>query len=401
MAQDIFLLPGKRTAFGGFGGALKDFSANDLGVFAAQGALEAAAIKPADINHVIFGNVVQTSEDAPYLARHVGLRAGIPIAVPAYTVNRLCGSGFQALVNGAQEILTDEADCVLTGGTESMSQAPYVVKGARWGIRLGPTQLQDYLWAALTDAYVNLSMGMSTEGLAKDRNISRKEADEYAYRSQMAYKQAYEAGLFQEEIVPVEMKGRKGTMSQGIPILFDKDEHPRMATTLEGLAALKPTFVKDGVVTAGTASGITDGAAVTIVVSAETAKRLGAKPIGRLLGWAVSGCDPKRMGIGPALAIPKALKKIGLSLKEIDLIEVNEAFSAQYLAVEKELKLNREITNVNGGAISIGHPLGASGARIMNTLLYELRRRKKKYGVGSACIGGGQGIAVVVESIFT
>jgi len=392
--KDIVILSGKRTAFGAFGGSLKDFTANELGVFSAKGALEAAGVKPALIDHVIFGNVAQTSQDAAYLARHIGLKSGVPISVPAYTVNRLCGSGFQAIVNAAEEILVNEAEMVLAGGTENMSQAPYVVKGARWGIRMGSTELQDYLWAALTDTYTGLSMAVSTEELAKQKGISRKATDEYAFRSQMAYKKASESGLFKEEIISIELKDRKGNK-----ILFDKDEHPKPDTTLEGLSKLKPYFVEGGVVTAGSASGITDGAAAMVVTTAERAKRENLKPIGKLLAWAVSGCDPKFMGMGPALAIPKVLQKVGLSLKEIDLVEVNEAFGAQYLAVEKELGLNREITNVNGGAISVGHPLGASGARIMLHLLYELRRRKKKYGIGSACIGGGQGIALLVEAL--
>ena len=395
MSKEIVILPGKRTPFGAFGGTLKDFTANDLGVFAAKAALEASHVKPESIDHVIFGNVAQTSQDAAYLARHVGLRAGVPIATPAYTVNRLCGSGFQAVVNAAEEILLDEASLVLAGGTESMSQAPYVVKGARWGIRMGSTELQDYLWAALTDTYTGLSMAVSTENLAKKKDISRQACDEYSLRSQMNYKKAYEAGLFKEEIVSIEVKDRKGTKTS-----FHNDEHPKPDTTLEGLSKLKAFFVENGVVTAGSASGITDGASAMVVTSSEAAKKQGLKPIGKLLGWAVSGCDPKEMGIGPSLAIPKALQKVGLSLKEIDLIEVNEAFAAQYLAVEKDLNLPREITNVNGGAIAIGHPLGASGARITNHLLYELKRRKKKYGVGSACIGGGQGIALVFESLI-
>ena len=312
--NEIVLLPGKRTPFGSFGGTLKDFSANDLGVFAAQGALKAAGVKPDQVDHVIFGNVAQTSEDAPYLARHVGLQAGVPIAVPAYTVNRLCGSGFQAVVNAAQEILLDDAEVVLAGGTESMSQSPYVVKGARWGLRLGSTELQDTLWAALTDKYAGLSMGLSTEGLAKDKGITREASDDYAFRSQQAYKTAFEKGYFKEEMVPIEIETKKGKIS------FSTDEHPRPQTTRGDLTQLKPTFQKDGVITAGSASGITDGAAAVVVTSAQKAKALGIKPIGKLLAWAVSGCDPKRMGMGPVFAISGALKKVGLSLKEIDLI---------------------------------------------------------------------------------
>ena len=394
LRKEIVLLPGCRTPFGAFGGSLKDFSANDLGAFAAKAALEKANVNPTDIDHVIFGNVAQTSSDAPYLARHIGLRAGVPVPVPAYTVNRLCGSGFQAIVNAAEEILLDEASLVLAGGSESMSQAPYVAKGARWGMRLGHTQLEDYLWAALTDQYVNLSMGMSTEALAQEKNITRAASDEYALQSQQRYKMAQEKGYFKEEIVGVELKEGRSPVN-----LLEQDEHPKPLSTIESISKLKPHFSKEGIITAASASGMTDGAAALVVASAEVAQKKGLKPIGKLLGWGVTGCDPKRMGMGPALAIPMVLKKVGLSLQEIDLVEVNEAFSPQYLAVEKELKLDREITNVNGGAIAVGHPLGASGARITLHLLYELRRRKKKYGVGAACIGGGQGIAVVVEAI--
>ncbi len=394
MTKEIVILPGQRTPFGAFGGGLKDLSATSLAVFASKAAIEKAGISPASVDHVIFGNVAQTSLDAPYLARHVGLHVGVPMEVPAYTLNRLCGSGFQAVINAAEEILADEAEMVLAGGTENMSQSPYIVKGARWGIRMGPTELQDALWGALTDSYAGLPMALTVEGLAKQKGVSRKEADDYALRSQMAYKSALEKGYFDEEISPIEILDARGNKK-----VFRNDEHPKPESTLEGLSKLKSLFVKEGVVTAGNASGITDGAAAMVVTSSQAANRLKVKPIGRLLGWGVSGCDPKIMGIGPALAIPKALKKVGMSLDEMDLVEVNEAFAAQYVAVEKTLKLNREIMNVNGGAIAVGHPLGASGARIIMHLLYELRRRKKKYGIGSACIGGGQGIAVVVEAL--
>jgi acetyl-CoA acetyltransferase family protein len=394
MTKEIVILPGQRTPFGAFGGGLKDLSAIDLAAFASKAAMKKSGIKPEMVDHVIFGNVAQTSLDAPYLARHVGLRVGVPTEVPAYTVNRLCGSGFQAVINAAEEILADEAEIILAGGTENMSQSPYIVKGARWGIRMGPTELQDALWGALTDSYAGLPMALTAEELAKQKGVSRKDADEYAFRSQMAYKKAFEKGYFDEEISSIEISDGKGGKK-----VFRSDEHPKPLSTLEALARLRPHFLQNGVVTAGNASGITDGAAAMVVTSSQAAKRLNLKPIGRLLGWGVSGCDPKIMGIGPALAIPKALKKVGMSLDEMDLIEVNEAFAAQYVAVEKTLKLNREITNVNGGAIAVGHPLGASGARILIHLIYELRRQQKKYGIGSACIGGGQGIAVIVEAV--
>lgn len=392
--KEIIILAGKRTPFGSFGGSFKDISANDLGVHAAKSTLAATSVNPKDIDHVIFGNVAQTSQDAAYLARHIGLKAGVPESVPAYTVNRLCGSGFQSVVNAAEEILCNEGDFILAGGTENMSQSPYVVKGARWGIRMGHAELQDYLWAALTDSYTGLSMALSTEELAKESGISRAASDEYALRSQMAYKQALSQNLFEVEISPFEVKDKKGK-----GVFLKQDEHPKPNTTLQALSDLKPYFKADGVVTAGSASGITDGAAACVVTTAEKAKALKSKMKGKLLGWAVSGCDPKRMGMGPALAIPQVLQKVGLSLKEIDLFEINEAFSAQYLAVEKTLKLDRERVNVNGGAIAMGHPLGASGARLINHLLYELNRRHLKYGVGSACIGGGMGIAVILELV--
>ena len=391
MHKEIFVVDGARTPFGTFGGAFKDVSAIDLGTVAASGAMSRSGVRPEQIDAVFFGNVLQTSADAIYMARHIGLNSGVPVEVPALTLNRLCGSGLQAMISGAQAMLLDEADTVLAGGTENMSQAPYVVYGARWGLRMGNAAFQDYLWQALTDPYCGCDMANTAENLAEQYAISREDVDAYALRSQRATAAAQEQCYFTAEIVPVEVPGRKGTVTVG------RDEHPRPETTAEVLAKLPPAFRKDGVVTAGNASGIVDGAAAVVLA---TEMGLGdRKPIGRIVSWGIVGVEPRVMGIGPAKASPAALDRAGLTMDDVDLIEINEAFSAQYLAVERELNLDRDKVNVNGGAIAIGHPLGASGARLGLTLLYELRRRGGRYGVASACIGGGQGIAVVFEAI--
>ena len=394
-ARDIVFLSGARTGFGTFGGALKDLSATDLGAIAAKGALARSGLEPGDVNHVVFGNVLQTSADAIYLARHVGLRAGTPIETPAVTVNRLCGSGFEAVAQAAQQIVLGESDVVLAGGTESMSQAPHVVRGARWGLRLGPAApLEDSLWEALRDPSCGLSMAETAENLATKYRISRQAVDCYAARSQTAAAAGWKDGAFAEEIVPVSIQNKKTRQNED----WAADEHMRPTTTPEALAKLPPYFKKDGVVTAGNASGICDGAAALVLASGRFASDRGLRPLGRLLAWASIGVDPSIMGIGPAPAASKALARAGLKLDDMDLVEVNEAFAAQYLAVEQELGLDRERTNVDGGAIAIGHPLGASGARITLHLLHALRRRGGRYGLGSACIGGGQGAAVVVEA---
>ncbi|GMU54586.1 MAG: acetyl-CoA acetyltransferase [Candidatus Xenobia bacterium] len=390
---DIVIAGGARTAFGKFGGSFRDLSAADLALAASLEALKRSQVRAEDIDHVVFGNVIQSSGDAAYLARHVGLRAGVPIPVPAMVVNRLCASGFQAIVTGAQEILCGDAEEVLVGGVESMSQAPHVVRGARWGIPLGQSSMGDALWDALTDTYCGCSMSNTAENLASQYGITREETDEFALRSQKLAAEAQSSGRLQEEIVGVEVRGKKGSVT------VDKDEGIRGDSTLEGLARLKPAFRADGVVTAGNASGINDGAAALVLTSAESAKKREIKPLGRLLGWSVKGVIPDLMGIGPAPAVRDLLQKTGKSLHEIDLIEVNEAFACQYLAVERELGLPREKVNVNGGAVAIGHPLGASGARLTLTLLYELRRRGGKLGIATACVGGGQGMALLVESI--
>ncbi len=391
-ATDVVFLSGVRTGFGSFGGALKDLSAIDLGAIAARQALERSGVPPGEVGHTVFGNALQTSVDAIYMARHVALKAGLPVEAPAVTVNRLCGSGFEAITQGAQLIILGETPVVLAGGGESMSQAPHVVRGARWGLRLGPAPLEDLLWESLKDPQCGFSMAETAENLADKYKLTRTEVDEVAVGSQRRAKQAWDDCVFQDEVigVPIKKKGQTGE--------FRADEHMRPDTTLEALAALKPYFKKDGLVTAGNASGISDGAAATVIASEAYAKTHGLKPLGRLVAWGVVGVEPKYMGIGPAPAARKALEKAGLTLAQMDLVEVNEAFAPQYLAVEKELGLDRSKTNVHGGAIAIGHPLAASGARITIHLLHALRRAGKRLGLGSACIGGGQGLAVIVEA---
>ena len=393
--SDIVFLSGVRTGFGSFGGTLKDLSATQLGINAARAALERSGVEPGRVDHVVFGNVLQTSADAIYLARHIGLGAGVPIETPAVTVNRLCGSGFEAVAQAGQQIALGESAVVLAGGTESMSQAPHVVRGARWGLRLGPAApLEDTLWEALRDPSCGLSMAETAENLATRYHISRQAVDCYAARSQSCAAAAWSSGAFADEVVPVAIQNKKTRQTEQ----WATDEHMRPNTTPEALAKLPPYFKKDGVVTAGNASGICDGAAALVLASGQFAVERGLRPLGRLLAWSSAGVDPSIMGIGPVPASRKALSKAGLTLDDMDLIEINEAFGAQYLAVEQELGLDRERTNVEGGAIAMGHPLGASGARITLHLLHALRRRGGRYGLGSACIGGGQGAAVVVEA---
>ena len=394
LSREIVILSARRTAFGTLSGALKSVSATDLAVHASKAALADANVRPEDIGHVIFGNVQQTSADAIYLARHVGLKAGLPITTPALTVNRLCGSGFQAVINGAEQILLGETECVLVGGTENMSQAPHVIRGARDGFAFGRAPaLEDSLFAALSDSYCNTPMAITAENLATKYGISREDCDRFALLSQQRYAAAHEAGAFNAELVSIELPGKKG------PTIVSKDEHPRPQTTLESLAKLGTAFKKDGVVTAGNASGINDGAGALVIASADFAKARGLKPLARLVQWGVAAVDPSIMGIGPVPAIKNVLERAGTTLDAIDLVEVNEAFAAQYLAVEKELGLDRAKTNVDGGAVAIGHPLGASGARITAHLVHALRTRGLRTAIGSACIGGGQGLAVLVEAI--
>ena len=389
--KDIVIVDGARTPMAEYNGHFSDISAIDLAVVAAKGALERSGFGADEMDHVIVGNALQTSGDAIYGARHVGLKAGVPKHVPALTVNRLCGSGIQSIVSGAEQIHLDEATTVLAGGMENMSQAPFVIRGARKGLKLGAGNMEDSLMVALLDTYAGLYMAQTSDNLARKYEISREAQDEFALHSQKCATEAVKAGRLQEEIVPVAV-GRKGE-------LVSEDDHMRPDTTMEGLAKLKPAFAKDGFVTAGNASGIVDGAAMLVVTTADKAKEKGKQPLGRIVSWGIAGCDPEIMGIGPVPSTHIALKKAGLKLEDIDLIEINEAFAGQILAVAKELGVDMEKLNVNGGAIALGHPLGASGTRLVLTLLYELRRRKQRYGLATACIGGGQGIAMIVESL--
>jgi acetyl-CoA acyltransferase 2 len=394
---DIAIVSGARTPFGRYCGKLKDFTAQELGAIAAKGAMERAKVDPKEVDHVVFGNAQQTSGDALYGARHVGLRAGIPIEVPALTVNRLCGSGMQSIVNAAQLVQLDEAKVVVAGGMEAMSQAPFVIRG-RDGFTLAPGgKLEDSLMVALLDTYCGSYMANTAELYGSEQGITRQMQDEFALRSQKCAEDAYKAGRIQEELVPVPLRNQK---SEPTGESLTADDHRRPQTTMEGLGKLRPAFGKNGTVTAGNASGIVDGAAAVVVMSMEEARKRNLMPLGRIVSWGMAGVEPKVMGRGPVPATRVALQKAGMSLEYMDLIEVNEAFAAQYLAVEKELGLDREKVNVNGGAIALGHPLGATGTRLVITLLYELCRRKKKYGLATACIGGGQGIAMIVETLL-
>ncbi len=380
--KEIVIVAAKRTPMGEYGGALRDLSAIELGAIAGKAAIAQSQFEAADFDHAIFGNALQTSGDAIYGARHVALKAGLPIEVPALTVNRLCGSGIQSIISAAQLIQLDEARVVLAGGMESMSQAPHVIRGARWGFKLGQGKLEDSLMVALLDTYCGCYMAGTAENLARKYGITREAQDEFAVRSQQLAAAAWQAGRFRDEVTPVDK--------------FAQDDHMRPDTTVESLAKLKPAFAKDGFVTAGNASGIVDGAGAVVVTSRERAK---TAPLGRIVSWGIAGVAPDIMGIGPVPATKIALDKAGLNLSQIDLVEVNEAFAAQYLAVEKVLELDRNRVNVNGGAIALGHPLGATGTRLVMTLLYELKRSKKRYGLAAACIGGGQGIAIIVEAL--
>jgi acetyl-CoA acyltransferase 2 len=393
---DVVFLSVRRTPFGAFGGTLRSWSATELGAHASKAAIASAGVDAAAVEHVVFGNALQTAADAIYLARHVGLKAGVPVETPALTLNRLCGSGFQAIVSGAQEIMLGEAKVVLAGGAESMSQAPHVVRGARWGdLRLGEPggNFEDLLWAALTDPYCGLSMAQTAEKLADEYGVTREEADGVAYRSQQRAARAWQEGRFEAELAPITIASRKGE------VVYNADEHMRPDTTMAALGALRPYFRKDGLVTAGNASGIGDGAAAVVIADGAWAAAEGLQPIGRLVSWGIAAVDPSIMGIGPAPASRKALERAGLTLEQMDLIELNEAFAPQAAAVMKELGLDPDRTNVNGGAIALTHPLAASGARITVQLLHELKRTGGRYGLGTACIGGGQGMAVVVESM--
>ncbi|MDQ4077016.1 MAG: acetyl-CoA C-acetyltransferase [Chloroflexota bacterium] len=391
--NDVVILDGARTPVGTFMGALKDVGATELGAHAARAAIARSGVDASEIDAVFVGNVIQSSSDAVYIARHVGLKAGVPIETPALTVNRLCGSGLEAIIQGAKALMLGEATFVLAGGTENMSQAPFVIRGAREGWGLGGQQVEDTLWAALTDTYGGCSMAETAENLAEQYSISREAQDEFALRSHQRAAAARERGRLALEIVPVEVPGRKGQTT-----LVEHDEHIRPDTSLEKLSRLPARFRENGSVTAGNASGINDAAAMTVLSTYRVAKERGLPILGRIVSWGVAGVEPKIMGLGPAPATRQALQRAGLSLNDLDVIEVNEAFAGQYLAVEQELGLNRERVNPNGGGISIGHPLAATGARVTLAALYELRESNQQYALSTMCIGGGQGIAAIVEA---
>ncbi len=392
--KEIVVLAGARTPFGNLGGALSGLTATDLAVAAAEAAIERSGVAREAIDEVVFGNVIQTSADAIYLARHVGLRAGLPIGVPALTVNRLCGSGLQAILSAAQSLALGSATYALAGGAENMSQAPHVVRGARKGFHLGQNvAFEDSLWTALVDSYGNTPMAITAENLAKKYGVSREECDEFALTSQERALEAQSSGYFAEEIVPVAVPGPKGATT-----LVEKDEGPRAGLTMEKLGKLAARFVENGVVTPGNASGITDGAAAVVLTTRERAEADGLPWLGRLVSASVVGVDPAIMGIGPAFSIPGALAAAGVAAGDVAVLEINEAFAPQVLACLREMQQDGEKLNPHGGAIALGHPLGASGARLAITALHELRRRGGGYGVASACIGGGQGIAAVFRA---
>jgi acetyl-CoA acyltransferase 2 len=391
-ATTLVFLSGKRTPFGSYGGFLKDENPSDLAAAASQAALAQAQVNPQEVDHILLGNVLYSAADTIYFPRHTGLKVGVPVSVPALGINRLCGSGFQVVVDAYLQMLAGDTKIALVAGVENMSMSPFALRGTRWGLKMGHSPVQDTMLDSLMDTYIQLPMGMTAENLAVSHKISRQEVDSFALKSQRNYQAALLASKFKDEIASYSIKDRKGNS-----ISLEKDEHPRPETTLEKLLLLKPSFKKDGVVTPGNASGIVDGAAALVVCSESEANRRGAKPLGRLVSYGIAGCDPKVMGIGPVPASQLALRKAGLKISQMDLVEVNEAFAPQTLAVAQDLEIPPEILNVNGGAIAVGHPLAASGTRIVQTLLYELKRRGKKYGLATACIGGGQGIALVVE----
>lgn len=394
--RDVVFLSGTRTPFGTFGGSLKEIPAIELGVIAAKAAMERASIAPEDVQHAIFGNVLYTSNDSIYFARHVALRSGCRVETPALTVNRLCGSGFQAIVSGALEILAGEAELCLVGGAESMSQAPHAVRGIRWGVPLGRAPvLEDTLMEGLTDTFGCVSMADTAENVAARGGVDRAASDEFALRSQTLARDGWAGGAYADEVVPVPVRNPRTRATSA----FARDEHMRPESTAEGLARLRPAFREGGIVTAGNASGIGDGGAALVIAEGAYARARGLRPLARLVSWGVAGVDPTLMGLGPVPATRIALERAGLRLDDMDLIEVNEAFAPQTVAVERELGIDRDRLNVHGGAIALSHPLAASGGRIAVHLLHALRAAGKRYGLGTACIGGGQGIAVVIESL--
>lgn len=393
MDKEIVIVAAKRIAVGAHGGSLKEFTPTDLGVFAAKAALEQSKLDPKQIDHIIFGNVLQTNGQTPYMPRHIGLRIGLKVETPALLVGRMCDSGYQAIISGAQMLLLNEADFVLAGGSESMSQGPFIAEGHRFGHKLGDCNLRDALMDVLTDRNIDTPMAITAEELAVRYNISREDCDQLAYESQMKAKDAITSGRFKDEIVPVEITKRKKTT------VFDTDEHPRMETTMEILSKLKPVFKKDGVVTAGNASGIGDGAAALVITTMEKAKEHNLTPLAKILSWGICGCPPEIMGIGVVGATKIALEKAQMKLEDMELLEINEAFAAQYCAVEKEMGIDRRKVNVNGGAIALAHPIGCTGAKLTVTLIHEMKKRNAKMGLTSACAGGGQGTTIVIENL--
>ena len=393
MEKEIVIVAAKRIAVGAHGGSLKDFTPTDLGVFAARAALEQSGLDPQQIDHLIFGNVLQTNGQTPYMPRHISLRIGLKTETPSLLVGRMCDSGYQAIISGAHMLLLNEADFVLAGGSESMSQGPFIAEGHRFGHKLGDCNLRDALMDVLTDRYIDTPMAITAEELAVRYDISREACDQFAYESQMKAKDAISSGRFKDEIVPVEITKRKKTT------LFDTDEHPRMETTMEILSKLKPVFKKDGVVTAGNASGIGDGAAALVLTTMEKAKEQNLTPLAKIISWGICGCPPEIMGIGVVGATKRALEKTQMKLEEMELLEINEAFAAQYLAVEKEMGIDRSKVNVNGGAIALAHPIGCTGAKLTVSLIHEMKKRNAKIGLTSACAGGGQGTTIVIENL--
>ncbi|WP_439291140.1 acetyl-CoA C-acetyltransferase [Lonepinella koalarum] len=391
--KDVVIVSAARTPIGSFGGCFKDVSAVELGKIAVQEVIQRAGINPQEIDEVILGNVLSAGL-GQNVARQVAINAGIPEQVPSFTVSKVCGSGLKSVILGAQSIICGDADVVVVGGTESMSNAAYVLPSARWGARMGEAKLIDTMIKdGLVDAFSSVHMGITAENLAEQFNLSREELDQFALSSQLKAEQAQKSGKFKDEIVPVEVKSKKSS------VLVSEDEHPRHGSTLEGLAKLRPAFKPDGVVTAGNASGINDGAAALILMSKEKAQSLGLKPLAELKSWASAGVDPQRMGYGPVPSTRRALEKAQLAISDLDVIEANEAFAAQALTVVKELGLDPDKTNVNGGAIALGHPIGASGARILVSLLYEMQKQQAKNGLATLCVGGGQGVSVVLSAV--
>ncbi len=390
--REVVLVSAVRTPIGAFGGSFKNVSAVDLGVTVAKEAINRADIQAEDVDEIIFGNVLQAGL-GQNVARQISIHTGIPVEKPSYTVNKVCGSGLKTVILAAQAIKAGEADIVLAGGTENMSQVPYLLKDARWGNRMGDKVVEDYMVKdGLWDIFNDYHMGITAENIAEEWNITREEQDEFALNSQLRAEKAIKDGRFKDEIVSVEVPQRRGES-----IVVDTDEYPRFGSNIEGLGKLRPAFKRDGTVTAGNASGINDGAAAVIVMSKEKAEELGIEPLATIVSYASAGVDPKVMGTGPIPASKKALEKADLTIENMDLVEANEAFAAQSISVVKELGLDTEKTNVNGGAIALGHPIGASGTRVLVTLLHEMAKRDSKYGLATLCIGGGQGTALIIE----